>query len=73
MWRFIQDTHQRQFQNMRFVTNMAWYLYFTNKAKKSALSGTEVARFKLCQLLLTEHVPSNQNLTNELKSGAQAH
>ena len=39
------------------------------RGKKS----TEVARFNLCQLILTEHVPSNQNLTNELKSGAQAH
>ena len=41
--------------------------------KKNTLSGTEVARFNLCQLILTEHVPSNQNLTNELKSGAQGH
>ena len=43
------------------------------RGKKSTLSGTEVARFNLCQLILTEHVASNQNLTNELKSGAQAH
>jgi len=43
------------------------------REKKSTLLGTEVARFNLCQLILTEHVASNQNLTNELKSGAQAH
>ena len=43
------------------------------EGKKSTLSETEVARLNLCQLILKEYVPSNQNLTNELKSGGQAH
>ena len=57
---------------MRFITNTDWYLYFYQQRKKKHFIG-KVAPFNLCQLLLKEHVPSNQNLTNELKSGAQDH
>ena len=51
----------------RFVTNMAWYFYFYQWRKKKHLLGNW-SSFNLCQLLVTEHVPSNQNLTNELNA-----
>ena len=57
---------------MRFVTNMAWCFFFLPGKEKQHFIG-KVVGFNLCQFLLTENVAGNKNLTNELKSGAQAH
>ena len=61
--------HQSGCLLKRFIVLM--FLFLPVKEKQHFIG--KVARFKLCQLLLTEHVPCNQNLTNELKSGAQAY
>ena len=47
------------------------FLFLPEKEKQQFIG--KVVGFNLCQLLLTENVAGNKNLTHELKSGAQAH
>ena len=47
---------------MRFTIEMALQVCFYQLWKKKQLVG-KITRFNLCQLLLTENVPGNQNLS----------